>query len=182
MMKPLKVMTLFLLLAPTLATVHAKTKKPYKLPAVFNQAQYVWVEAVDGQEYDPRLLPEDRQAIGDVYQALNHWGRYVITARRDEAQLIFVVRKGRVAEEDVAAGRRVGLGAGTAVAGRSELGSPDDLLEVYMPNPNGGQGALLWQRMLAGGLDPPDLALFQQLKDEVNRTYPSPTASKAPKH
>lgn len=207
-MKLLKSITLLLVLAPALATVQAKTKKPYQLPAVFNQARYVYVEAVDGQEFDPRLIPEDRQAIADVYKALYDWKRYVVVTRRDEADLIFVVRKGRLAQADVGvlvgSGPQIGAGSGPQVgtgsgpqggAGRppansgpshgvgvgGEAGPPDDLLEVYMTNPNEAHGTLVWQHTLADGLDRPDLPLFKQLKDEVEHDYPIQAASKQPK-
>jgi hypothetical protein len=185
-MKALKTITLLLLLVPALATVQAKPKKPYKLPAVFNQARYVYVEAVAGDEFDPRLYPGDRQAIVDVNKALYDWNRYVLTMKRDQADLIFVVRKGRVVEAKV--GVQVGSGpqgvpngpanrptqgngVGSTVGG--EVGPPDDLLEVYMPNPNDAHGSLIWQRTLADGLNAPGLALFKQLKDEVESTYPT---------
>ena len=193
-MKPLKTITLFLLPICTLVAVQAKPKKPYKIPAVFNQARYVYVEAVDGDELDPRLDPDDRQAISNVDQALSDWNRYVPTIRRDQADLIFVVRKGRLASATV--GGQVGTGSasqgiptrpasgrlpgnGLDVAG--EVGPPDDLLEVYMPGPNDSHGTLLWQRTLADGLEAPQLTLFKQLKDEVERTYPVQTANKASK-
>ena len=190
-MKLLKTITLCLVLAPALATVQAKTKKPYKLPAMFNQARYVYVEAVAGQEFDPRLDPYDRQAIADVNKALDDWNRYVLTTRRDQADLIFVVRKGRVAEANVGVqvssgpqggpgrptnGPLPGNGVGTSVGG--EVGPADDLLEVYLPNPTDAHGTLLWQHTRADGLNTPELALFKQLKDEVERTYPNQTASK----
>ncbi len=54
-MKLLKTITLMLVLVPALIPLQAKTKKPCKLPAMFNQAQYVWVEAVAGQEFDPKF-------------------------------------------------------------------------------------------------------------------------------
>jgi hypothetical protein len=177
---------------PALDTVQAKAKKPYKLLAVFNQARYVYVEAVAGQEFDPRLDPDDLQAIADVDKALYDWNRYVLTIRREQADLIFVVRKGRLVTAK--AGVQVGSGPqgvpsrpangrfpGSGVAVGGDVGPPDDLLEVYVPNPNDAQGTLLWQRTLADGLNPPQLALFKQLKDEVERTYPSQTANKASK-
>ena len=188
-MKPLKMITLLLALLPALATIQAKPKKPYKLPAVFDQARYVYVEAIDGQEFDPRLDPYDRQAIADVYKALYDWNRYVVTTRRDQADLIFVVRKGRMATATLGgqvssappmgSGRSAGgplPGNGVSVGG--EVGPPDDFLEVYLPNPNDARGAPLWQRTLPDGLNPPQLTLFKQLKDEVERTYPSPASEK----
>lgn len=191
-MKSLKTITLLLVLVPALATTQAKNKKPYKLPAMFNQARYVYVEAVDGQEFNPRLNPDDRQAIADLSEAVDSWKRYILTVRRDQADLIFVVRKGRLAEADL--GVQVGSGPrnspnrpaagplpgnGVALGGRA--GPPDDLLEVYVRNPDDTRGALLWQRTLADGLNPPDITLFKQLKNEVETTYPIQTASTAPK-
>ncbi len=184
-MKPLKMITLLLLLMPALATIQAKPKKPYKLPAVFEQARYVYVEAVDGQEFDPRLEPDDREAIADVDKALYDWNRYIVTTRRDQAELIFVVRKGRLAAATlggqvssappIGPGRPgAGPGPGSGIAVGGEVGPPDDFLEVYLPNPNEARGALLWQRALPDGLNPPQLMLFKQLKDEIERTYPAP--------
>jgi hypothetical protein len=191
-MKPLRTITLLLVLVPALATIQAKTKKPYKLPAAFNQARYVYVEAVDGQEFDPRLDPDDRQAIADVDNAVDDWKRYVLTLRRDQADLILVVRRGRLATATV--GGQVSSGPrgvpgrpangplpGNGIAVGGEVGPPDDLLEVYLPDPGDARGAMIWQRSLADGLDAPDLTLFKQLKNEVERSYPIQTANKPSK-
>jgi hypothetical protein len=43
----------------------AKGEDP-DIPALFRQARYVYVEAVDGDEFNPRLYPEDREVIADV--------------------------------------------------------------------------------------------------------------------
>jgi hypothetical protein len=191
-MKLRMTIALFLTLAPALVLSQGKPKKTYKVPAVFNQARYVYVEALDGQEFDPRLDPVDRNAIIDVEKALNDWNRYVQTTRRDQADLIFVVRKGRLATGEVDArmgsgtpgftGRPAGgQGSGPGVAVGGEVGPPDDLLEVFLPGPNDPRGTKLWERTLPDGLDPPELTLFRELKDEVERAYPSQTASKAQK-
>jgi hypothetical protein len=76
-------------------------KKDPDIPALFRQARYVYVEAVDGDEFNPRLYPEDRQAIADVRYALQAWNRYALTIRRQDADLVFVVRKGRLAAAKV---------------------------------------------------------------------------------
>jgi hypothetical protein len=93
-MRYLKVVTLVLVLIPTLAFAQKKAKKP-KLPAVIGQAHFVYVEAVDGEEFNSHLMPADRIAIADVRDALRAWGRYTFTTERDKADLVFVVRKGR---------------------------------------------------------------------------------------
>jgi len=197
-MKTLKMITLLLVLVPALATIKAKSpKKPYKLPVVFSHARYVYVESTDGQVFDPHLDPYNRKAIADIDDALYHWNRYILTTRRSEADLIFVVRKGLLAAAK--GGVRVGsgpqgppadprmqdpanprmqdpddprIGSGNAVGVGGEVGPPDDLLEVYRPNPYDAHGTLLWRHTLADGLNPPALALFKQLRDEVERTYP----------
>ena len=186
-MHPLKI-ALALVLVPAIALAQGKSKKQPKLSAVFENARYVYVEAIGGQEFDPRLDTDDRQAIADVDEALNKWDRYVLTMQRDHADLIFVVRKGRLAEARV--GVQVGSGRqtvprgpvngplpGSGVAVGGEAGPPDDLLEVYLPNPNDARGTLVWQHTLRDGLNGPELALFKQLKHEVESTYPKQTTS-----
>jgi hypothetical protein len=95
-MKPLKMMVVFLLLLPVLVQAQKKPKKPI-VPAVFEHARYAYVQAMDGDEFDPRLLPEDREAIANVENAVRDWGRYKLTVRREDADIVFVVRKGRLA-------------------------------------------------------------------------------------
>lgn len=197
-MKPLKMLTLIFLLTPALATVQAKTKKPHKLPATFNQATYVYVEAVDGQEFNPKVFPEDRQAISDVYAALYDWKRYVPVIKRDEADLIFVVRVGRVAEADL--GVQTGTGPiripggrpqgapngpannpGTAVSAGGEAGPADDFLEVCQRDPDHVHGTILWEHTMADGLSHPDIPLFKQLKEQIEHDYPAQSASNSKK-
>jgi hypothetical protein len=186
---------LLVFLLPTAAPAQKKTKKPI-VPAAFNQAQYVYVEAVDGGEFDPRLYPEDRQAIADVQAALQDWKRYVLTTRREDADLVIVVRKGRVAEAKggVVVGTGSGpqgnpspgqprgpAGAGVGVVAGGEVGTPDDLFEIFQRSADSTLGALLWMRTLPGGLDTPQVLLFKQFKDAVERTYPSQPSSQTKK-
>ncbi len=188
-----KATTLLTMLLPALVAVQGKTKKPDTLPAVFKNASYVYVEAVDGQEFDPRLDPEDRQAIANVEGALYDWKRYTLVTRRDQADLIIVVRKGRIAEGRAGVGVSTGpLGApgsrpggpapgaggpavGVGVGG--EVGPPDDLFEVYEPNQNEALGTQLWLRTQPDGLDGSKPALFKEFKDAVEKAYPSQPAS-----
>lgn len=89
---------LLLAVFSALLPVHAKDKKQPSLPAALNEAHTVYVEAVYGREFDANLDAPDREAIADVRDALRGWNRYVFTSERGEADLVFVVRKGRIAE------------------------------------------------------------------------------------
>lgn len=209
-MRSFLTVALVLVLVPTLALAKDKTKKPI-VSAAFRNATYVYVESVDGGQYDPNLYPEDRQAIGDVQDALQEWKRYTLTVRRDEAELIIVVRKGRLAEANV--GGSVGTGSGpqgVSFPGRTgqsgsgngpgtgpnpgpsagpsrglgvggEAGTSDDLFEVCQGDGNGKVSAPIWMHTRRDGLDTPDLTLFKQFKDAVDKAYPMQTASQPPK-
>lgn len=194
-MTPSRIAVLLLVLLSALAPAQHKTKKP-NLPAVFDHAQYVYVEAIDGQEFDPGLYPEDRQAIADVQDALRRWNRYALTMRREDANIVIVVRKGRavVAKAGVIVGsssgpqgsplpgqRRGQGGAGVGVDGGGEVGTPDDLFEVCQLNTDGTLSTPLWMRTFPDGLDGPRVMLFEQFKDAVEKAYPSQTANQTPK-
>jgi hypothetical protein len=102
-------LSLLLLLLFFPVPAQSKKKDPV-IPALFRHAHYVYVEAVDGDEFNPQLYPEDRQAIADVRHALQTWNRYSLTIRRQDADLVFVVRKGRLAAAKVFAGAVLALG------------------------------------------------------------------------
>lgn len=89
------VATITLLLAIASPLALAKDKKP-GLSAVFNTARFVYVQSEDGDIMKPGLYPEDREAIANVEDALRDWNRYVITLNRKDADLVIIVRKGRL--------------------------------------------------------------------------------------
>ena len=47
----------------------------------------------DGNEFNFNILPEDREAIGDVQRALEDWGRYVVVYEPRQADMILAVQK-----------------------------------------------------------------------------------------
>jgi hypothetical protein len=194
-MKLLKVIVLLLLLLPTLVIAQKKTKKP-SLPAVFDHAHYVYVEAIDGDEFKRGLYVPDRLAIADIKDAIRNWGRYTLTFQREQADLVFVVRKGRLASgrvsdddngepEPLGEPQRGQQGAqipgqqrsrGPVLGTGSAVGREDDLLKVCQFRPDGKLGSPIWIRTFANGLDAPQLILFAQLKDAVERAYPNAPA------
>ena len=205
-MKLVLPVALALIVAAPVALAKDKKKKDV-LPAVFNNARFVYVEAEDGDIMNPRLFPEDRQAIADVQDELKDWNRYAVTLNQSDAELVMVVRKGRLVglqghggvgigstpelggsypgngpgngpgNRNPAGPNNTGGGVSTEVGGRTEAGPPDDTLRIYAVNPGGRRGALLWSRQMEDGLNAPQVLLIKQLKQEVDRSYPPQTAS-----
>lgn len=190
-MKSASRFALVLLLIPALLPGQSNKKKT--VSAVFSNARYAWVESMEGDAFTPRTIPEDRQAIADVEDALRNWHRYALTVNRSEADLVFIVRKGRLATGTLAVG--IGTppsfpggpgqrspagspGTGTAVGVGGEVGPPDDILEVHTLNTDGTLGTILWQRSLHDGLDAPDVTLLAQLRKAVEKDYPQGTQAK----
>jgi hypothetical protein len=164
---------------------HGKPKKP-EVPAVFQNARYVYVESMDGDAFRPGLFPEDRQAIYDVEQSLRRWKRYVLTIDRNEAELIFVIRKGRLAGAQLHGGvstgpspQAPGQTRSSEIGVRAEVGEPDDRLRVYMLT-QGQRGAIVWDRSMDGGLDTPSVLLMQQLRTAVDTAYPQTPPNQKP--
>jgi len=145
----------------------AKDKAPF--PAIIVSARYVMVTSYSGDESDPKTTREDRQAIGDVQHAIQDWGRYQLTYKPENAELIIVVRKGRLAEVKV--GTNIGRypdTQGTVVGQsvRTEAGDPIDSLSVYVA-PSGTDGVPLWRGREEDGLDAPDVRLVRELRAKV---------------
>ena len=199
-MKLVMSVALVLVLAAPLAT--AKDKKKNDVPALFNNARYVYVQAEDGDMFNPRLIPEDREAIANVEDEIKDWNRYVVVLRPSEAELVMVVRKGRLVAAKVGGGVGVGSrpdlggpypggrnpsdpnsrgGVSTEIGAGVEVGPPDDMLRVYSVNPDGSRGAILWTGSMQDGLNAPQVLLVKQLKQAVEKAYPPQTASQPTK-
>ena len=82
----------------------AQKKNKDEVSESITNAKYVYVEAYDGPEWNPRLTGEDRKAIADVERAVRSWGRYQLALRRNEAEVVLQVRKGRIADARVGGG------------------------------------------------------------------------------
>lgn len=162
MMRRWAVVGVVLLLGGMMTTASAKKKKDTQASKVFCNAQYAYVGTVDGDVINPNVLPEDREAAGDLIEHLQEWKRYIIVYRPSEAELVFIVRTGRLAslrgQGTVAAGPPypgggVGVGrnpgAGTQNPNQNPAGTQDP--GGYPMDRNGGTG-------IGGGAEvgPPD--------------------------
>ena len=69
---------------PSSATVPA-------FPGTLADARYVYVASYDGDQFNPNLLPEDRNAISAVQDAIQNWGKLTLVDRPSEADIIILV-------------------------------------------------------------------------------------------
>ena len=82
-----------ILLASISATAAPKpsTAKVPAFPGTLANARYVYVASYDGDQFDQNLLPEDRNAISAVQDAIKKWDKLVIVYRPSEADIIILV-------------------------------------------------------------------------------------------
>ncbi len=109
------------------------------VPQLLVHARYVYVRAMDGSQFNPNLLPQDRQAIVDVQGSLQKWGFWAVTYDPQYADVIVVVQR---------------------------RGS-EDYLAVY--DAKVLNGTPLWWASDKGGLDPGELPLVGKLEKLVDR-------------
>ena len=112
---------------PTTATVPA-------FPGTLANARYVYVASYDGDQFDTNLLPEDRNAIGAVQDAIQSWGKLTLVYQASEADIIILVTS-RPSE---------------------------DLLAVY--DAHGPRGNYLWRVMGESGLQSGETPLVTQFE------------------
>ena len=112
--------------------------KPF--PKTLINARYVYVTSYDGNEFNPNILPEDREAISNVQQAIQDWGHYTLVYEPGQADMILAVQK---------------------------RGS-EDVLAVYDAR-SGFDPAYLWRAMGSGGLDKNEMPLFAELRQAVEQ-------------
>src|SRR6201987_2149491 len=105
-----------------IAAPNPSTAKVPPFPRILKNARYVYVASYDGDQFNPRLLPEDRDAISAVQDAIQKWGKLIVVYEPGQADIILMVQS-RPSE---------------------------DLLAVYDAHFTGG--TYLWRVMGRGGL------------------------------
>jgi hypothetical protein len=73
------------------ATPNPTTAKVPAFPGILANARYVYIASYDGDQFDPNLLPEDREAIGAVQDSIQKWGKLMIVYQPSEADIIILV-------------------------------------------------------------------------------------------
>jgi len=119
--------------APKALKTSAKDVPPF--PGTLLNARFVYVASYDGDLFNPNLLPEDRQAIVTVQNAMQKWGKFTLVYEPRLADVVILVTS-RPSE---------------------------DILAVYdahdLPD-----GQYLWRMMGRSGLQPSETPLITNLE------------------
>jgi hypothetical protein len=152
---------------------------PKQAPARLAHARYVALgydlgdRFLSDQEaigHGDRVLPEDRRALNAIQDLIKEWGRYTVTVRPDQAELLIAIRTGRRAVAEVSPPVSGGRG-GRVLPGPTfggEISSTDDMLLVY-ESAGGRPGTLFWRETRTGGLSGSPPPLFESFKSAVER-------------
>jgi hypothetical protein len=86
--------TVLLTLALAILSVAAAAKNTPQLqiPRTLSNARFVYVAAYDGDQFNPNLLPEDREAIARVQDGIEKWGKLIVVYRPEDADIILAVQ------------------------------------------------------------------------------------------
>jgi len=94
-----------LIMLAAMAASAAAGQSSASAPAFVNvlaNARFVYVASFDGDEFNPDLLPEDRNAIEAVQTAIQQWGKLVIVYQPAAADVVLLVSS-RPGEDVIAA-------------------------------------------------------------------------------
>jgi hypothetical protein len=183
------------ILIASVASAQTPSNKQEQVPKAILNSRFVYIEAWDGNIFNPQLLPEDRKAIVDVQNAFHDWNRYLITVKRREAEILVVVRKGRIITVHGSVGGNVGTdpresrgpldgtgsnqpkeqGGDKAGVGPEVAGS-DDLFFVYLIKGDGSLIGPIWIHHQKDGLDTPDIPLFKEFKESIDAASKAQTS------
>jgi len=103
-------------------------------PAVLKNARFVYVASYDGDQFNPNLFPQDREAISAVQDSIRKWGKLMVVTRASDADIIVLVQS-RPSE---------------------------DVLAVYDAHMRGGQ--YLWRTMGHDGLQSGETPMATQFE------------------
>src|SRR5438046_7082715 len=86
----LAAISILMMTAITALAAPATTNAP-AFPGTLANARYVYVASYDGDQFNPNLLSEDREAIGAVQDAIQSWGKLTLVYEPSQADIIILV-------------------------------------------------------------------------------------------
>jgi hypothetical protein len=86
--------TILTVVATLISAAFASNPKTANVPAfpgILANARYVYVAAYDGDQFNPSLFSEDRDAISAVQEAIHNWAKLTVVYRPSEADIVILV-------------------------------------------------------------------------------------------
>ena len=62
------------------------------MPGILANARFVYVTSYDGDQFNPNILPDDREAISRVQDSIQKWGKLTLVYRAEDADIIIAVQ------------------------------------------------------------------------------------------
>ena len=75
--------------APKPIKVTPQSVPPF--PGTLVNARFLYVTSYDGDQFNINLLPEDRQAIATVQDAMQKWGKFTLVYEPQQADIVLMV-------------------------------------------------------------------------------------------
>ena len=191
----MRVQSCVLLLTLVALPATAATAPKTRVLALLERARYValgydvgdgFVSADQIAVVAADAVPEERDALEAIRKDLEKWGRYSVTTRPEQAEILIAVRIGRRAAREVGTGTsnpgggRGGPASGPAgsriVSSRSiggQLSSNEDRIVVYEAV-SGRPGMRLWSAAEAGGLAGSPPRLYKSFREEIEAAAKKP--------
>jgi hypothetical protein len=132
---------LFLATTMALAEPKPKTETVQPFPGTLVNARYVYVTSYDGGQFNLNLLPEDRQAISTVQDAMQKWGKFIVVYEPSQADIVLMVTSRPT----------------------------EDVLAVYDAHGWPANGQYLWRMMGRAGLQEGETPLVTDLEKAFER-------------
>jgi hypothetical protein len=125
------------------APMPSKTTPPSlpPFPGTLVNARFVYVTSYDGDQFNINLLPEDRQAIATVQDAIQKWGKFTLVYEPHQADIVLMVTSH----------------------------PSEDILAVYDAH-GWPQNQYLWRMMGRGGLQQGEVPLVTNLEKAFDQT------------
>ena len=184
-----------ILLASVALPLAAQAAGKPVMPALLERAHYVafGYDLGDGVVSTSQIsvvadgtLTEERRVMDAIRRDVEKWGRYVVTNRPEDADILMVVRMGRRASLEMGSGAVGGSDAwgrsrgesagGRGVSTRSiggQLSSGEDRLVIYEAV-NGRPGTELWGSAESGGLAGSPPRLYKSFREDVEAATKKP--------
>lgn len=159
---------LLVLLALTAATSEdkkpKKNKKEKGVSEFILQAQFVHITMFAGDRATLAATPRESAVLTNLRRRFEMWGRFIVVPTQHEADIVVAVRVGSAVAPAIEGGPGLPRPSGRPTI---VVGATSDTFAVFNRS-LGLSSSPLWRKSQKGGLEVPELPLFERFKKEVD--------------